>query len=105
MSPPTPTLIDDATVRHVAALARLRVDDAEVADFSRQLSAILGYFAAIGRVDTEGVPPTAHPLPLANVFREDVPGVSWPVEQVLANVPDAHDGFLRVPKVLDQETA
>lgn len=101
----TPKSIDVATVRHVASLARLRVSDAELAEFAGQLSAILDYFATIGEVDTEGVPPTAHPLPLTNVFRDDVPHACWPADQALASAPDSHDGFFRVPKVLDQESS
>jgi aspartyl-tRNA(Asn)/glutamyl-tRNA(Gln) amidotransferase subunit C len=99
-----PRSIDEATVRHVANLARLRITDAEVATYAGQLSAILDYFEQLRRVDTEGVSPTAHPLSMVNVFREDTPHKSWPVERALHEAPDPHDGFFRVPKVLDQDS-
>lgn len=98
-------LIDDSVVRHVARLARLRVSDDEVAMFAAQLSQILDYFDQMQEVDTEDVSPATHPLPSVNVFREDVAHASWPLAQALANAPDPHDGFFRVPRVLDQETA
>ena len=97
--------IDEATVRHVANLARLRISDEDVGTYAAQFSAILDYFDQMQQMNTEGVPPLAHPLALSNVLREDVPHASWPVERSLANAPDPHDGFFRVPKVLDQESS
>ena len=64
-------------VRHIARLARLGIEDAEVDRFAGQLSEILDYFERLRQVDTDDVPPTAHTLPLHNVFRDDVPAPSW----------------------------
>ena len=97
--------IDESAVRHVANLARLRVTDEEVTTYAAQLSQILDYAKQLEEVDTTSVEPTAHPLPIKNVLREDEPRPSWPAEQALSNAPDPHAGFFRVPQVLDQEGA
>jgi aspartyl-tRNA(Asn)/glutamyl-tRNA(Gln) amidotransferase subunit C len=97
--------LDEAAVRHVARLARLKITDAEAALFASQLSKVLEYIEQFNEVDTRNVPPTAHALPVSNVFREDVVRSSWTPDQALHNAPDRHDGFFRVPKVLDQESS
>ncbi|MEZ4494063.1 MAG: Asp-tRNA(Asn)/Glu-tRNA(Gln) amidotransferase subunit GatC [Dehalococcoidia bacterium] len=88
-------------VKHIALLARVRLDDSEVERLSEQLSSILDHFAALAAVDTEGVEPTAHPLPLANVMREDSVSPSLPREDVLRNAPATEDGHIRVRAVLE----
>jgi len=97
--------IDKNTVRYVATLARLRLSEAEIDRMAGELSAIVSYVWQLNEVDTTNVPPTAHPLPVTNVFREDIirPGVD--AEEALRNAPEAHGDFFRVPKVLDQEEA
>ena len=95
------TKLDESAVRHVARLAGLAVTDAEVSLYSGQLSKILNYVEQLNEVDTADVPPTAHPLPVANVFRNDVPHESWTTEKALANAPQRQNGFFRVPKVLE----
>ena len=97
--------LDEAAVRHVARLARLKITDAEAALFASQLSKVLEYVEQLNEVDTRNVLPTAHALPVSNVFREDVVRSSWTTDQALHNAPDHHDGFFRVPKVLDQESS
>jgi aspartyl-tRNA(Asn)/glutamyl-tRNA(Gln) amidotransferase subunit C len=97
--------IDEKTVRHIANLARLSVSDEEVARYASQLARILDYAQQLEELSTDAVPPTAHSLSVNNVFRLDQPHASWPAEKALANAPDPHDGFFRVPKVLDQEDA
>jgi len=97
--------IDEATVRHIANLARLSVSDDEVARYVSQLSQILDYARQLDEANTANVAPTAHPLPVKNVFRSDEPHPSWTPARALTNAPDPHDGFFRVPKVLDQEGA
>src|SRR5262245_42500185 len=90
-------------VRHIAHLARLRLTDEEVKRFQGQLSSILSHIAQLNELDTSEVPPTAHPLPVQNVFRPDEPRDSIPVESALANAPKSQSGFFVVPKVLEQE--
>lgn len=88
-------------VLHIARLARLRLDPAEVERYAAQLGSILGHFEALAAVDTEGVEPTANPLPLRNVMREDATRPSLPREEALANAPQVEDGHLRVRAVLE----
>jgi aspartyl-tRNA(Asn)/glutamyl-tRNA(Gln) amidotransferase subunit C len=88
-------------VRWVAHLARLELSDTEMATMTRQLSAIIDYVNQLQQVDTEGVEPLAHPLPLHNVFRDDESEPSLPVEAALANAPNRRDNFYGVPAVLE----
>jgi aspartyl-tRNA(Asn)/glutamyl-tRNA(Gln) amidotransferase subunit C len=88
-------------VLHIARLARIALTDADVARFTAQLSGILDHFAALSKVDTEGVDPTAHPLPLSNVMRADVASPSLLQDEALANAPEREDGFFRVRAVLE----
>lgn len=97
--------IDKNEVRRIAHLARLKLTDEEVARFGPQLEGILAYVDQLNEVNTETIPPTAHPLPVHSVLREDVPGQPLGVEKTLANAPARETPYFRVPKVLDQETA
>jgi aspartyl-tRNA(Asn)/glutamyl-tRNA(Gln) amidotransferase subunit C len=85
----------------VARLARLQLTADERETMTRQLTAVLDYFEQLQQVNTDGVEPLAHPLPICNVFREDAPQPSLPVAEALANAPDRHDDFYAVPAVLD----
>lgn len=89
-------------VRHVATLARLDVTDEEVARFAGQLAAVLDHAQDVAGLDTEGVAPTAHPLPLRNVLREDTPRPSLDRDEVLAMAPAAENGRFRVPRILGE---
>ena len=91
-----------AEVEHVARLARLALDADEKERMRSQLDAILGYVEQLRRVNTDGVEPTAHVLPLVNVLRDDEVRPSYPVEAMLANAPDAQDGQVRVPRILEE---
>ena len=88
-------------VRWVAHLARLQLTDAELTTMTRQLSAIVEYVDQLKQVNTDGVEPLAHPLKVHNVFRDDAPAPSLPVDEALANAPDRHGDFFGVPAVLD----
>lgn len=88
-------------VLHIARLARVGLTPEEVDRFATQLSGILDHFEALSAVNTEGVEPTAHPLPLANVMRSDEVTPSLPRDAVLANAPETEDGLLRVRAVLE----
>lgn len=88
-------------VLHIAQLAHLGLSEDEVPKFQEQLSEILDHFEALRALDTEGVPPTSHPLPLESVMREDEVAPSLPVEDVLANAPNVEDGLFRVRAVLE----
>ena len=84
-------------VLHVARLARLDLDDGEVERLTGELGAILDAVSKVAELDLENVPPTSHPLDLVNVWAEDEPRPSLPVEEALANAPDRDNGFFRVP--------
>ncbi|RKP45801.1 Asp-tRNA(Asn)/Glu-tRNA(Gln) amidotransferase subunit GatC [Cohnella endophytica] len=88
-------------VEHVANLARLELSDTEKEQFAGQLNAILKYAEKLNELDTEGIEPTSHVLPLANVMREDVVKPSWPIEKVLLNAPEDEEGQFKVPAVLE----
>ena len=90
-------------VRHVAELAKLKLSDAEVDLFQRQLSAVLDDAARLDELDTEQIPPTAAVLPLQNVMRADLCRASFPRDAMLANAPAAADGFVQVKVVLEQD--
>ncbi len=89
-------------VLHVAKLARVRLSEEDVAMFREQLSEILQHFDALRELDTEGVPPTSHPLPLENVMREDEVRPSLATDEVLANAPLPEGDSFRVRAVLDE---
>jgi len=91
---------DDAA--HVARLARLDLTDDELERFTGQLGAVLEHAADIAALDIADVPPTAHPLPLVNVLREDVPVPSLDRDEVLAQAPAAEDGRFKVPRILGE---
>jgi len=93
-------LLTKEQVEHVALLARLELSDEEKEKYATQLSAILEYAEALNKVDTENVPPTAHVLPLKNVFREDRVCAHLANEKALANAPDREGNYFRVPRIL-----
>jgi aspartyl-tRNA(Asn)/glutamyl-tRNA(Gln) amidotransferase subunit C len=89
--------ISSEEVRHVAQLARLTLTEEELARFGEQLGAILEAVGKVSELDLSDVPPTAHPIDLVNVWAEDEPRPSLPVEEALANAPDRDGSFFRVP--------
>ncbi len=93
--------IDESQVRRVAQLARLELGDDEVSQFSAQLSGIVAYIEKLNELDTEGVEPLAHCLPVHNVFRADSVRPSLGVAQALANAPEQAEGHFKVPKILE----
>ena len=94
--------ISRADVAHVARLARLDVTDDELERFTEQLGAVLEHAADVAALDTEGVPPTAHPLPLVNVLRDDEPRPSVDRDEVLSQAPKAEDNRFWVPRILGE---
>jgi len=94
--------IDKDTVRHVALLARLELDDANVERFTRELGDILAYVDKLNELDTKDVPPTSHPLPMKNVFREDVTQPSLSADEALANAPEKEDVYFKTPPIIQE---
>jgi aspartyl-tRNA(Asn)/glutamyl-tRNA(Gln) amidotransferase subunit C len=90
-------------VARVAALARIELRPEEVDRLAGELDVIVESIARVREVATPDVPATSHPLPMTNVFREDVPEPALPVEDVLAGAPEAEDGRFAVPQILGEE--
>ena len=88
-------------VQYVANLARLELTDEELGNLTKQLDGILTYMNKLNELDTEGIEPLSHVLPLKNVYREDKVTSSLPVEEVLKNAPCREGGFFKVPKVIE----
>ena len=99
---PSESSLTRAEVEHVARLARLALTDEELDALTPELAAILEHAAQVSALDTAGVPPTAHPLPLVNVIRADVARPGLDRDDVLAAAPEAEDGRFRVPRILGE---
>lgn len=93
--------ITKTEVEHVANLARLTLTEEEKDQFTDQLNRILQAAEKLKELDTTGIEPTSHVLPMANVMREDEVRPSLPLEKVLLNAPDQKDGLIRVPAVFE----
>ena len=87
-------------VLHVAALARLDMDEAAIETLAAQIGEILEYVAMLDRVDTQGVTPTTHAIFIENAFRDDAPAEPLATEMALANAPEKEQGNFLVPKVI-----
>jgi aspartyl-tRNA(Asn)/glutamyl-tRNA(Gln) amidotransferase subunit C len=94
--------ISHEDVRAIAELAKLELNDDEVALYAGQLSDILGYFERLQELDTSHIEPTASVLPLKSVMRDDVAGEPLTPEEVIANAPDSLANQFRVNAVLDE---
>ena len=88
-------------VVHIALLARLGLSEEDLEKFREQLSNILENFEILQQVDTSNVPPTAYPIPLENVVREDETSPSLPQSEILANAPHQEESWFRVKAVLE----
>ncbi|KAF0221290.1 MAG: aspartyl-tRNA(Asn)/glutamyl-tRNA (Gln) amidotransferase subunit [Geobacteraceae bacterium] len=93
--------ITKAEVEHVARLARLELTEQEVETFTGQMDAILAYVDKLNGLETAGIIPTAHAVPMENAFRQDEVAPSIGIDNALANAPDRADNFFRVPKVIE----
>jgi aspartyl-tRNA(Asn)/glutamyl-tRNA(Gln) amidotransferase subunit C len=88
-------------VRRVAALARLDLSPEEEARLTDELDRILHYMERLNELDTEGVSPSSHPIPVAGTFRADEPERFDGLQELLAQAPDRRDDYFRVPRVID----
>jgi aspartyl-tRNA(Asn)/glutamyl-tRNA(Gln) amidotransferase subunit C len=101
--PESPRSITRDEVAHLADLARIDLSDAELDHLAPQLSVILESVAAIQGVAGDDVPPTSHPVPLTNVFRDDVVVPGLTAEQALSGAPEAEQQRFSVPRILGDE--
>jgi len=88
-------------VEHVAVLARLELTPEEIDTFTGQMDAILAYVEKLNELDTSGIVPTAHAVPMENAFRTDEVKPSIGAESALGNAPGRVEDFFRVPKVIE----
>lgn len=96
--------LDAATVRRVASLARIRLEDGEAETLGAELGAILGWIEQLNEVDTEGVEPMAGGSPTGDPrlpMREDAVTDGGVAENILANAPDREGAHFAVPKVVE----
>jgi aspartyl-tRNA(Asn)/glutamyl-tRNA(Gln) amidotransferase subunit C len=88
-------------IEKVAKLARLELSEEEKKTFGNQLEQILTYMEQLNRLDTPGVEPTSHAIPIQNVFREDETRPSFPREEVMDIAPEEEDGHFKVPRIIE----
>ncbi len=88
-------------VQHIANLARLTFDEQEMESYQYQLSRILDYIEKLNQLDTEGVPPTSHVIPIRNVMKPDEKRDLFQREDIIANAPSTEQGYFEVPKVIE----
>jgi aspartyl-tRNA(Asn)/glutamyl-tRNA(Gln) amidotransferase subunit C len=93
--------IDKDTARRVAHLARIKVEEDQLDNLASELSGILGFMEQLTEVDVEGVEPMTSVTPMDLKRREDVVNDGDKQAQILANAPDAREGFFAVPKVVE----
>ena len=94
-------MASDFNIKYVAHLARLSLSPAEEEQFGAQLAGILGYIEKLKQLDVTGIEPTAHAVPLVNVFRPDVVQPSLSNEEALCNAPAKSGGLFIVPKIVE----
>ncbi len=94
------TLITKEDIDHVAFLSRLELTEKERETYVRQLNAILEKIQPLKLLDTENVQPTAHILPVKNVFREDSVGQHMSLDNAMANSREHDENYFKVPKII-----
>lgn len=93
--------VDAATVKRIGRLARIRIEDNEVAAYQQELNDILGFVEQLNEVDVTGIEPMTSVMPMALRRREDkVTDGGYP-EKVVSNAPLTEDNFFMVPKVVE----
>lgn len=88
-------------VKRVATLAKLTLSNSDIERMAIDMDAMLDYVAALANLDTEGIVPTAHAVPMSNAFRPDQLRTSLPREEIMATAPKSANGTFRVPKVIE----
>jgi aspartyl-tRNA(Asn)/glutamyl-tRNA(Gln) amidotransferase subunit C len=88
-------------IEKVARLARLELSKDEKETFQGQMEQILTYMEQLSRVDTTGVEPTSHAIPVYNAFREDETRPSFPRKEVMEIAPEEEEGYFKVPRIIE----
>jgi aspartyl-tRNA(Asn)/glutamyl-tRNA(Gln) amidotransferase subunit C len=93
-------MITKKDLEHIGWLSRLELSEEDKEKYTPKLNSVLDYFGELDTVDTEGVEPSYHIMPMSNVFREDVPTKSLSQEEALSNAPKNQDGFIKAPRMM-----
>jgi aspartyl-tRNA(Asn)/glutamyl-tRNA(Gln) amidotransferase subunit C len=93
--------INKETVKHIAHLSRIELQDNELDKISAQLHDILGFIDKISTLDIKNAVAASHILPISNVLREDTPRISLAYDKVLENAPSKKGNFFTVPKIIE----
>ncbi|AQW21634.1 asparaginyl/glutamyl-tRNA amidotransferase subunit C [Lentilactobacillus curieae] len=94
--------ISEDQVNHVAELAKLKLEADQLPYFTNQLDKIIGMFETLSKVDTDGVEPTTSVSDQLNTMREDVADNWNQRQELLDNAPDAENGYIKVPAIIDE---
>ncbi len=94
-------MITREVVEHVARLARLELGDGDKERMRAELDSIIAYIDKLRALDTEGVEPTSHAVPLVNVMREDADEPCPGQEAMLRNAPEREGEYFRVPRIIE----
>lgn len=95
--------ISEEQVAHLANLARIALTPEEISSLTTELDQIVDSIAKVQEVATDDIPATSHPVPLSNVFRDDVVGDTLTIEQALQNAPEQADNRFKVSAILGEE--
>ena len=93
--------LDPSTIRRIANLARIRVEDDQLEPLSRELNSILGWIEQLNEVNVEGVEPLTGGAQMSMKMRDDVVTDGGYPEKILSNAPDRSGSFFAVPKVVE----
>jgi aspartyl-tRNA(Asn)/glutamyl-tRNA(Gln) amidotransferase subunit C len=93
-------MIGKKDLEHIGWLARLELSEEDKEKYTPRLNSVLDYFGELDKMDTGGVEPLYHVMPVKNVFREDVPTGSLSQEEALSNAPKKQDGFIKAPRMM-----
>ena len=95
-------MIEKQDVEYLAKLAKLELNETQKALFLKQLNDILAFFHQLNELDTEDIEPTSYILPSSNLFHDDIPRPSLPQKTVLSLTRHQKNGYIRVPRILNQ---
>ena len=96
-------MITDDDIKKLAHLARLQVDESELAKLSEDLNSILGYVEQLQKINVEGIEPLSHIHGITNVLRDDAQGEHLELDEVQRNAPETLGRFFKVPLVVEQD--
>ena len=97
--------ISEEQAKHVAKLSKLSFSQEELKDFTNQLGKIIDMVELLEEVDTEGVPFTSNVVETINVMREDIAISDTKHSDLMRNVPESEDGYIKVPAIIDNGEA